>query len=484
MKRLILVLLALLLMGCSPESPDAPSLSTQPVQNTTLPAAAALPQPTVIRSDRALTVYNIDIAHCREIYPMGEDMLLISGNGETVLSVLSNQDATIRTQKAIPCAVDPLDGNMQINSDGIAYYDESQNAVVYLNTDLLETQRISLPYPLEGDLLLSPDWATIYYCANDAIFALDLKTATPRMLRSHSVASHTLLALHLDGQILSCVVTYEDGSAETLYISTQTGESYYPGWKLNALYTGENSYFAAFQDGTVNLWITGKPGEDPWMIHTSQDAQVIPLYASDAVVIAEPVDQGTELSYLDIVTGRRTGAITLDPSVEIAHIAGNDGIVWFLSTESESGQLQLYRWSPVWSRVWSPRSYYRTYYTADNPNTDELLRLAYQAEKLGKAYGIHILIGEKPLDYQPSGHTFETEYRIAAYQRDLAALESAIANFPEGFFKDAAFGTQNRRLTISLVRNVLDNSTREQLPGKRLRAPELLRAAPPSRGPW
>lgn len=465
MKHLLLVLLALLLTGCTPESPDTTAHSTQPSQVSTS-AAELIGQPAAIHSDRALSTYDTGLADCRDLCPMGTDMLLISGEDETVLSVLSGNQAFIRAQKVIPCPISPDDGSMQVNKNGIAYYDSRQNTIVYLNTDLLEIRRISLPYPFEGKPFLSDDWATIYYCADNAIHALDLETGTPRLLRSHNVVSQAITGLHLTGQLLSCCVTYPDGRSEDLYISTQTGESFYPGWDLTRLYTDSDTYFAAFRDGTVNLWVTGTPGNDPFMIHTAQTAEVIPLYSSDAVALLESGNNGTEFSYLDMVSGRRTGAITMNPSTEVISLSGNNGIVWFLAKKTPSEPLLLYRWTPAWSRVWNPRSYYRTYYTAENPDTEELQRLAYRAKKLGESYGIRILIGQDPLTYQPSGHTFQPEHQVVAYQRDLAVLEAALANFPQNFFKNAAFGTKNRHLTVSLVRDVLDETNREHLPGK------------------
>lgn len=462
MKYLIAILLALLLTGCSSETPAATHQFTDPPK--TGPVSEPIVQPSQIHHSRALSAYDFGITDCLGIYPMGDDMVLISGSGETLVTVFTD-NAVIRAQKTLPCPADPATGNMQICDNGIAYYDCVQNAVVLLNTDLLEIRRFPLPGSSRENILISSDWSTVYYCSADAIHALDLQTGTPRMVRGHSVASQTLTGLHLNGQLLACLVTYADGVSECLYLSTQTGESFYPGWNLNQLYTDETTYLASFRDGSVNLWLTGQPDREPWMLHISQNSQVIPVYASDALVVLKPDGTGTELSYLDITVGRRSAAITLDVT-GISKLSGNNGIVWFLARDPETDSQLLYRWSPGWSRVWNPGTYYRTYYTANAPDRDELLRLAYRAKKLGDAYGINILIGEDTLASQPDGHTFETEYRVAAYERDLAVLESALANFPQDFFRNAAFGTKNRRLTINLVRNIRVNGSHGNLPGK------------------
>lgn len=466
MKHLFVLLLALLLTGCTAEVPETTDLLTQPPHSTNESVSISITQPKKLHSNRALSVYDTGITELRGIYPMGDDMLLLSGQGETLLTVLADNQPDISTQKLLPCFADPRDGTMQISENGVAYYDTARNAIVYLNTDLLEIQQVDLPESIRGNIFLSPEGNTLYYCQAQAIHALDLKTGTPRMIRGHNVVSQKLTGLYLNGQVLACQVSYKDGHSETLYLSTQTGGAYDTAFTLDKLYTNENTYLTAFRDGSVNLWLTGKPDADPWMLHVSQTAEVIPLYASDALIVMEHSENQTELSFLESATGRRTGAIILDAPRQITHVSGNDGIVWLLIQDADTSALHLYRWAPVWSHVWSPSSYYKTYYNAESPNTKELLRLKYKAAALGERYGINILIDDDPLAYQPSGCTFETEYRIAAYERDLAILEKALANFPEDFFKSAAFGTQNRKLTVSLVRNIYEGGNQTAHPGK------------------
>lgn len=465
MKHLILVLLALLLTGCTSEATDLSDPFTQSPMSTAGPASVPVIQPSEIHYSRALSAYDTGIYDCRGIYPMGADMLLLSGNDETMLTVLSDS-AVIRTQKALPCQADPANGTMQVNEHGIAYYDGLHNAVVYLNTDLLEIQRIALPSNIGNHILLSPDWTTAYYCSQNGIHALDLHTSIPRLIRRHTVTDQKLTGLYLDGALLACQVTYEDGHSECLYLSTQTGEACYPEQSLQRLYTGNGTYLASFRDGSVDLWLTGKPEGKPWMIHVSQTAEVVPLYRSDALAVLETADNQTELSYLDLPTGRRVGALTLDSHTEVSFLSGDDGTVWFLAKSSDNGKQLLYRWLPVWSKVWSPRSYYRTYYTADTPDTDGLLRQAYHASILGNTYGINILTGRNAMQFPPAGYTVETEYRIAAYERDLKVLEKALSNFPPEFFRDAASGTKNQHLTVNLVRDLRAEGSQASLPGK------------------
>ena len=463
MKHLILVLLALMLTGCVSVAPDTSYSATEPP--TSIAGSEPIVQPIEIQHNRALSVYDMGISDCWGIYPMGEEMLLLSGSEKSLLTVLSD-NVEIQAQKVLPCLPDPAEGTMQINENGIAYYDSLDNAIVYLNTDLLEIQRIPLPDTVDKNILLSPNWDTVYFCSDDAIHALDLQTSIPRMIRKHSVTSQRLTGLHLGGTLLACQVTYEDGYSECLYLSTQTGEAHYQNQDLQKLYTGNDIYFASFRDGSVNLWLTGKPNAQPWMLHIPQNTEITPLFHANKVVIAETTSHTIELNYLNITTGMRSSALTLDTVSDVLHISGKDDIVWFLANAEDSSHPLLYRWTPVWSRVWSPRSYYQTYYTADDPDINGLLRQSYHANVLGNRYGVNILTGKDAVEKAPDGHTFEMEYRIAAYERDLAVLEAALANFPDNFFQNAAFGTKNRKLTVNLVRDLHADGNQETLPGK------------------
>ena len=185
MKHLIPILLALLLTGCVSEAPDRSHSDTQPPTSIAATESDAIIQPIEIQHSRALTVYDSGISDCWGIYPMGEEMLLLSGSENTLLTVLSDH-AEIRTQKALLCLPDPAEGTMQINENGIAYFDSLDNAIVYLNADLLEVKRIPLPDTVGQNILICPSWNTIYYCSADAIHALDLQTNIPRMVRKHA----------------------------------------------------------------------------------------------------------------------------------------------------------------------------------------------------------------------------------------------------------------------------------------------------------
>ena len=137
MKHLLALLLALLLTGCAAEVPDTTPPALPPPVTGGI-SAEPVTQPTALRSTRALAVYDMGIADLRGIYPMGKDMVMLSGREETLLTVLSDNKAEISTRKTLPCSVRPEDGTMQINENGIAYYDRTQNAIVCLDTNLLE----------------------------------------------------------------------------------------------------------------------------------------------------------------------------------------------------------------------------------------------------------------------------------------------------------------------------------------------------------
>lgn len=473
MKYLIVILLALLLTGCAVEEPKTAADTVSPTQetlsqDTTEPPVEEkgtyVPESAVeARTEGAVRAYDVGTTDGRAIYPMGEKMLLLSGFETTTLTVLEGEQLSIGGQRTLDCLLFPASGSVQIEEKGIAYYNDCENAVIFLDTTLRETRRVALPENVQGSPVISPDWGTVYYCTTNAVNALDLHTGLPRLLKEHKVASQTLTGLYFGGSVLCCEVSYEDRTGETVYLSAQTGETLYSDRELTWLYSDEDTYLAAFEDGSVSVYLTGTMVGEPQMLRVSQTAAVYPLFDQNAAAVMETADSVSELRYLDLETGKMTSAIRFGYGIHVSFAAGGEDLVWLIAGVGDTGKQFVYCWDPARSRVRDSESYYQPYYTAENPDTVGLAKCKAQAEVLGETYGVDILIGEDALLYQPGDYSFEMEYRVAAYERDLEALESALAQFPAGFFKDAAAGTSNGRLTISLVRSLNSDESQGSL---------------------
>ena len=383
--------------------------------------------------------------------------MLLSGSETTTLTVLTGQNLTMDAQVTLDCLVTTGDGSVQINQTGIAYFDENADAVIFLDPDLRETRRVELPKDHAGNAVIAPGWDKVYYCTESAVHVMDLKTGFSRMIKSHSKANHTLSGIFFAGEMLGCCMENEE-RGKTVYFSAETGATQYNGRQLTQLSTDNDTYFAAFEDGTVRVCLTGMAHEEPQMLELSQSAAVYPLLGQKALVTVETLGADAQIRYLDLETGKYTGAVTLKNGADIACVTGDGEFVWIIARISASENQHIYRWDPLLTPLDHQQSYLRDHVTVQNPDVSGLEKCKAFAQTMGDEYGVDIMIWEDPIALQPGGYAFEAEYQVAAYERDLVVLKRILGTLPEGFLEDAASGTNSGRLTISLVRS-LGNDT-------------------------
>lgn len=465
MKHLIVILLVLLLTGCAAEAPGTVATAAQPTEAEVLQDTTEqfpekeegsyfLNSAVEMETDGAVWAYDVGIEDCRAIYPMGERMLLFSGYDTTTLTVLEGESLRISEQKTLECLLEPDSSSVQISEKGIVYYNDSRKTVVFLDVTLQEISRAELPANIQGNAVISPKRDTVYYCTSNAIRALDLRTGLSRLVKGHNVETQTLNGVYFDGSVLRCDVIYDNGTADVVYLSTETGETLCSGKTLNCLYSDDETYITSFEDGSVMVFLTGNVTGEPQMLRIAQTAVVYPLFDLDALAVMETGDEQTELSCMNVETGKKTNTVIFPYGTHISFITGGAERVWMIAEEENTSTQFVYCWDLGQTQVQDSESNFQPYYTAENPDTVGLVECKAQAEALGEKYGVNILVGENALWYQPEGYFFEMEYQVAAYERDLKVLESALDQFPEGFFETAAEGTSNGDLTISLVRSM------------------------------
>lgn len=469
-KRCIcLLVLALLLSACSgkPENTEPTAAPTEPTSAPTEPGPDS-PYPQFpgyeyasaaeIQTSGAVGVYRLEGDGYYAVRPMGDGVVLFSGEGETTLTYLS--EAGRHTCVLTGCFIYPDGAAVQVTDSGLGYYDTTDQTLVYLDTTLQETARISLPQDLTGPLVLSSDLAYVYYFNETSLRCLELQSGISRLLKECGFTAQEVKALHFDGALLECCVT--DGDVEqTMYVSTETGEMVYMGQEFPTLCTASDTYFAQWFDGYEMRNIFGdRTGASQCLVPAWEGLGLVPMPLRQGAAVYDSDAAGSTVEYYDLTTGTREASVTLN-GVWMPNSLVEDpqrGLIWFLGGDAADVTNTLYCWDTALSPTGDTASYVQPHYTDEQPDTEGLETCAKAAQALAQKYHIKIRIGDDALNVTPEDYTFAQEYRVPVYEEYLAILEEALSVYPENFFKTLGKNSDNDYLTVSLVRSVWGNT--------------------------
>ena len=449
MKRfLILLLLPLLLAGCS----RPPVTGTEPSTAPTVPEPSGLydPESELEQStDGAVQCYPLDDDTYSRILPLGSDLLLVSRDN-TRLTLVTGANLVPVIEKEIPFHVQ----HIQTSPEGVAYWDEESHTVIFLSTTLREISRLQLPRELIGQSWLSPEWDSLYYCTESSLRRLDLSSGISQLVTAQESSSQSVTGVFLNGSVVRCTLTDSDGTTLTRMISSANGEILWEGTSLYELASAGNDWFARVDQGVVQelLFGSGDTIQNLWLEDTYNG--LLPIPEQNAVLTYREAVWGNRVNYYDLATGRRTASVRLKGIQQIRDIcpdADGEGI-WLLAQNASLGTDVICRWTPGDSPTGDLADYTQAHYTRDDPDTQGLHSLQAQLQALQDTHSISLLIGEAA-DAVPEGLSVETEYLVPAFQRYIPVLERLLAQFPEDFFAKAAQRTPSGLIHIALVRS-------------------------------
>lgn len=449
MKRfLILLLLPLLLAGCS----RPPVTGTEPSTAPTVPEPSGLydPESELEQSTGgAVQCYPLDDDTYSRILPLGSDLLLVSRDN-TRLTLVTGANLVPVIEKEIPFHVQ----HIQTSPEGVAYWDEESRTVIFLSTTLREISRLQLPQELIGQSWLSPEWDSLYYCTESSLRRLDLSSGISQPVTAQESSSQSVTGVFLNGSVVRCTLTDSDGTTLTRMISTTNGEVLWEGTSLYELASAGNDWFARVDQGVVQelLFGSGDTVQNLWLEDTYNG--LLPISEQNAVLTYREAAWGNRVNYYDLATGRRTASVRLKGIQQIRDIcpdADGEGI-WLLAQNASLGTDVICRWTPGNSPTGDLADYTQAHYTRDDPDTQGLQSLQAQLQALQDTHSISLLIGEAA-DAVPEGLSVETEYLVPAFQRYIPVLERLLAQFPEDFFAKAAQRTPSGLIHIALVRS-------------------------------
>lgn len=453
MKRLLVLLpLLALLAGCSQEKPEQPQPDSTgeteiTTQTTTQSAPADQRQP--------LVSVPLDSEGFLGFISMGKDLLLFE---ENALAIVDSQTLKTVVREEVQGIPLPESGLVWTRQDGVAYFDESSKDLVFLGTNLKETMRLQLPEDMTGTACLSQDWNTVYYCTASEIRALDMKRGVSRLVMAHPAVRQSVSGVMLEGEVLNCVEQDGNGARKSVLISAKTGEVLYEGTFLTNMVSSGMQYYLSIDHKSVEEIIFGGVNGAPknlWPAQTPEYYQIFP--ERNAVITAGRDDAGIYLDYYDLSDGSRSAGISVTGQGKVTGFAAEtDGGIWILCGKT------MYLWYPDLSPVEDPAVYTAPRYTNSAPDVEGLAKVKAQIQQLQEKYGVLFLTGEEAKHVAPWDYSFEAEYIPQAYIDAISILERAMNRFPENFFTIAAQKSNNKRLSIILVRGIygaLDKGT-------------------------
>ena len=467
MKRLIpAVLVALMLLcGCDTQ-PEPVTASTAPPATDPIAATehaglydagSSLEE----RTDGAVKVYPLNRTGSIGVVPMGSDLLLFSGAETTTLTKLSGEDLIISAAATLNCYIYPGDAAVQVSEKGVAYYDERPNQLVFLDTQLKEVKRISLPETICGAPALSADRQKLYYCTADALRCMDLENGLDRLVKEMYFDGQSLTALHCDDTIALCSTEDRDGNQSQLYISTRNGQLLWESLGDVEVWTQASAYFAIHQDGVYQELLLGDSEQGPTLLtpHT-YGAVVNPLIEMGGAVLVSGDSDTTQLDYYDLRSGKRTSRLTLAGQDTLWGFqpAGQEA-VWFLRYDPQYGCEVLCRWDLAKTAVSDAVSCLSTRYTAEKPDLEGLAACQEIADVISEVYGVQVLLWTDATAFQPWDYTLVPEYQVPVIRQELEKLEEFLSLYPDGFLEKAAERTTGGRIYICLVRSILGNAS-------------------------
>lgn len=468
MKRsaLLLLLTALLLSGCS-EEPEVtvPTAATEPTaitEETTFiePTGYYDPDSALEASSQgAVRLYPLNRTDAEAVYPMGDDLLLVSGAEGTTLSLLGGSTLYVQEAANLDCCVVPSSPAFSAGEKGVTYFDEPHHCLVFLDASLKEVSRVSLPEEISGQPCLSDNRKSLYYCTTDTLRVIDLETGLDKLLREMLYADQTLRGLHCADTILEYTVQESGGTKKNLFIDVTTGETVAETEADSVLWTFDDRYFVSRYDGAYRELLTGTTDQEPSiLLQNNYGAEIYPVLNDRGIVSLTAGDQLT-LEYYDLTTGIRTALLQLPGVTNIRGIQADPekDCIWFLGYDSSYESDVLYRWDFLKSPAGDPNIYLTSRSNAENPDTAGLEACTQTAEALSDKYGVEILLWQDAVATQSWDYTLVGEYQVPLIRHSLEILDHALSCFPDGFLKSAAYRTESRRLKICLVREIVGN---------------------------
>ena len=454
-KGIIWILLgALVLSGCSGTEPSA-SISDQQGEGDGTQEGLYVEDSLQEQSTQgAVRIYRLKETGYEAAAPFAGNLLLQKGGAQTELVLLTGGNLTAAVKAELTSRLPQDMSKLQLSSQEIAYMDDQDKALVFLNDALREVSRLQLPETVMGDAWLSGDWSTVYYCTEQGVHAMDRSTGISRVLVQNQGVQQCLTGVLFAGYVIRWETQTESGGKQVHLLDAQTGETLWSAEQLENLKTAGSLWYLEKQSGSVleRLVGQGEAVSNFWPEDT--EAPCFLLLQHKRVVAVSQGETEVGLTCYDLQSGEKIATVKIPGIWNVKSICQDGRGIWVLGEERETGAQVICQWQWEKNRVEEDGSYLAPHYTKENPDLVGLQEIDARLTDLEQLYGVEIFFGEIPQEAVPEQYLPESEYLTQAYERYIGLLEAALAKFPEGFFKKLADKTATGFIRIGLVRRI------------------------------
>lgn len=397
----------------------------------------------------AVREYRLPKKDFTDLFMIGDAPALMSQSPQTALTVLSDM------QKAVPVAALQPEGllcGVCAVTNALAYFRQDTNEVIYLSRELEQISTVKLPETVTGTPVFAPNGNEIYYCAGNEIRAFDTTLNVSRPIQTHTCISQTLTGVYFGGRVIACCAERESGKRETIYISTQTGETLSEDQTVYCMETTENDYIALKKDTYCRENLVGTWDGDCSDMRIDSGQTPVPAIALDGIMGYQQKDDGSvELSFYSTRSGRKTAQTEVPVmGTPIAFAADKSAeCIWILSKQEDTGKQHLYSWRMKESPYSDDAVYLVPAYSEEDPDTRGLSQASEYAKQIGQKHGVEIRVW-KDATAVTGDYTITPEYRTVPLDAMLKELDGVLSKFPEKFI---AKSTQ-KKVQICLVRSI------------------------------
>lgn len=456
MKRVLAVLAVLVLLtGCTSE----PKPTTIPSTGPTAPTVSLYDPNSDVEEDtsgavRAYPMTGHDIQGFRFL---GRDMVLFTTDEHvelTTLLLLRGDTLKVAGSRTLDIGLYPDDSHLRIGEDSVAYYNQAENSLVILDSQLAQSRRLQLPDEMTDVPVINGAMDTLYYCAADEIRALDLNTGISRLLKQHTCVSQRAVRLHFNDTVLEVYVTDETGAGYVAFVSTENGQTIGTDESIMTVHSVGNSYLLQRHDGIVVENLVGKLDDQPKTLEIGGASVVCEALSMNAVLAGSD----ESIALYDLASGKVISRVSLGEDVQISFASADPGgnFVWIQGYDKSLACDVLYRWDITATEVAEDEVYLHKRYTVAEPDKKSIAACQSRADAIGEKLGVKLYVGEAlPL---PEGYEFTYEHQPEAFERVLSQLEQLLSLYPEGFFAGLSQVSKSGAIHIGFVRDMKDST--------------------------